>query len=1063
MAPSLRKRSRPTENTNDSNDASSSLRKKRQKKFQTQDDPQSTFPAQTNGKSNSEGELNKIFDLITSLATNSSIADRPILYYPNTGTEYTGYTPKDLYSLALKAASYYSASLPPCSGDDQVKVIGLLGRSTLEYLVMFLGLSRLGHAVLFLSPRISREAVEKLVRECKAEMVLVEEGYRDMAMKLKAQVPASKIHDIVARKDYDFLPEYVPNALSSTKDSERLAYILHSSGSTSLPKPISKTHSQALSDYKSTLSHPTLITLPLFHAQGIGWLFRTLSNHQPVYLYPGTLPLTTANLVKTLRAHPEIKMAIVVPWVLGLLAESEEVVELARRLEVVLFGGASCTKHVGDRLANGGVFLVSQYGSSETGQLLNSSRPRSEVLEWDWLKPLPSAEAYLRFEEQEEKGLFEMVVLPGWPSLVAGVANRGDGKYATSDLWERHPDWPRVKKWRYYGRKDDSIVLLNGEKASPILFEEAACSSPLVQEAIVFGNGKHKLGIFVLHVEGVEEGEVVEYVWPLVEKVNLRVEGHAQISKDMIKILDPKDGERMRRTDKGNIIRSAFYSDFQDLIDAAYEEFNGALEKVAMGKEELLNFLRREIENTLAENQKGVLGDDTDLFALGIDSLQASRIRSAILRHGIDTGNNTIGENFVFEFPSIRSMAEDMIRMRTGGEAMNDVDIDIGDQMQALIEKYGEGFERHFPVTEAKDAKKVIITGTTGSLGVHLLAQVGWRDDIDEVICLVRNTSDEKALQRVQDSVKQRWVDVNWNRVTAYASDLSDPHLGLDSTTYENLTKGLKCIIHSAWPVNFNLNLASFEDSIAGARHLLDLCLRAKTPAPAEFVFCSSISVVSNSESTREIPEELFASPKAAQASGYARSKLIAEHICMNAAETTGLKAKVLRIGQVAGDSKYGIWNSNEAIPMMLQSAKTVGCLPMLDEWHSWLPVDTCAKIISEISFSPADGGVYNVVNPKSFHWTWDLLLLLRENGFAFEAVAPTKWLQRLRSVSDPEKNPAIKLIKFFAAKYGSSNEGERKAVFATDKAGSASGTLKHMCGLEEEWVGKVASRLLDG
>lgn len=65
---------------------------------------------------------------------------------------------------------------------------------------------------------------------------------------------------------------------------------------------------------------------------------------------------------------------------------------------------------------------------------------------------------------------------------------------------------------------------------------------------------------------------------------------------------------------------------------------------------------------------------------------------------------------------------------------------------------------------------------------------------------------------------------------------------------------------------------------------------------------------------------------------GYARSKLVAERIIKAAAEKTGMVARILRIGQIIGDSEFGIWNTTEAIPLMIQSAVTLGVLPDLDE-----------------------------------------------------------------------------------------------------------------------------------
>ena len=69
-----------------------------------------------------------------------------------------------------------------------------------------------------------------------------------------------------------------------------------------------------------------------------------------------------------------------------------------------------------------------------------------------------------------------------------------------------------------------------------------------------------------------------------------------------------------------------------------------------------------------------------------------------------------------------------------------------------------------------------------------------------------------------------------------------------------------------------------------------------------------------------------------AQNMGYARSKLVTERIVKAAAEQTGMVATVLRVGQIIGDSEQGIWNTTEAIPLMIQSAVTMGALLALDE-----------------------------------------------------------------------------------------------------------------------------------
>jgi hypothetical protein len=59
----------------------------------------------------------------------------------------------------------------------------------------------------------------------------------------------------------------------------------------------------------------------------------------------------------------------------------------------------------------------------------------------------------------------------------------------------------------------------------------------------------------------------------------------------------------------------------------------------------------------------------------------------------------------------------------------------------------------------------------------------------------------------------------------------------------------------------------------------------------------------------------------------------------------------------------------------------------------------------------------------------------LHDAGLEFETVAQREWVERLRkSEKDPEKNPTIKLLDFFAEKYDNDRPGRMGLVFLTDK-----------------------------
>lgn len=239
--------------------------------------------------------------------------------------------------------------------------------------------------------------------------------------------------------------------------------------------------------------------------------------------------------------------------------------------------------------------------------------------------------------------------------------------------------------------------------------------------------------------------------------------------------------------------------------------------------------------------------------------------------------------------------------------------------------------------------------------------------------------------------------------------------------------------------MNFNLGIRSFEDQhIKGVHNLVQFSLSVSTPTPARFFFCSSIATALGTPPPATIPETLIYDFKAALPQGYARSKLVSEHIIGNAAKHAGAFTRILRIGQIVGDGKAGLWNDTEAIPLIIRSALTLKALPALDETESWLPVDTLATTILDLAgistgtipVSDSDTDlVYNLENPHTFSWTGSLLPELQRSGLEFSTVPVPQWLQKLKEYEKngggPGRNPAVKLINHFESMYGKGKTGD--------------------------------------
>lgn len=76
------------------------------------------------------------------------------------------------------------------------------------------------------------------------------------------------------------------------------------------------------------------------------------------------------------------------------------------------------------------------------------------------------------------------------------------------------------------------------------------------------------------------------------------------------------------------------------------------------------------------------------------------------------------------------------------------------------------------------------------------------------------------------------------------------------------------------------------------------------------------------------VPEKPVTDPMVASLSGYSRSKWVAETLLLQAKKERALCVNVVRVGQLAGDSKIGGWNEKEWLPVLLRGSQVLGVVP---------------------------------------------------------------------------------------------------------------------------------------
>lgn len=91
----------------------------------------------------------------------------------------------------------------------------------------------------------------------------------------------------------------------------------------------------------------------------------------------------------------------------------------------------------------------------------------------------------------------------------------GIHEWRTKDLFKRHPDPLKPNLWSYYGRRDDIVVLSNGEKFNPVPMELIIQDHPMVAGALVAGQGRRQAALLVEPKTHILDGKIfLNEIWP---------------------------------------------------------------------------------------------------------------------------------------------------------------------------------------------------------------------------------------------------------------------------------------------------------------------------------------------------------------------------------------------------------------------------------------------------------------------------------------------------------------------------------------------------------------------
>ncbi|MCJ1463039.1 hypothetical protein MMC07_001643 [Pseudocyphellaria aurata] len=364
--------------------------------------------------------------------------------------------------------------------------------------------------------------------------------------------------------------------------------VMHTSGTTSLPKPIVYTHDFAAcynritqlnppAGYKSSeknfQANRLFVMMSPFHAAN---LFTTLISaipNQTVIILPLSGVEASAQVLVDGLKHTRADIAMLTPTMVEEIARNPALLDfVSRNLDTIFYGGGTVSKEAGDVLMNKVKFFNAN-GSTELGIYPTLEEEGSWCLH-DWKYIIPHPAAGLEFRHQSDNTYEAFVRRNSDPELVQPIFKIYPElhEYPVHDLFSPHPFKPGL--WEYRGRADNMIISLTGRKTNPTTMEENVANHSEVREVLMIGTRRPHTGLLIEPMindrlrSRAEAMQLVDRLWPVVQETNQLYPTDSRITKSSILFTDP--GKPMHRTEKGTVQRRATLESYAKEVDALY-------------------------------------------------------------------------------------------------------------------------------------------------------------------------------------------------------------------------------------------------------------------------------------------------------------------------------------------------------------------------------------------------------------------------------------------------------------------------------------------------------------
>ena len=349
------------------------------------------------------------------------------------------------------------------------------------------------------------------------------------------------------------------------------------------------------------------------------------------------------------------------------------------------------------------------------------------------------------------------------------------------------------------------------------------------------------------------------------------------------------------------------------------------------------------------------VGATEDFFALGGTSLSVTQVMIEAQNAGY-----RIGFADVFSHATPRLLAG-LFSGQDEQEVTDDITGYDYSRLQGVLEANNI---QSFRNGECRPLGDILLTGAAGYLGIHILHELLENSDA-KIYCLMRGKGNYTVERRLKGQLfyyfERTYEELLNKRLFIIEGDVTSPVPELEVSTVINCAAVVK---------HFSAGTEIEDTNIGGVKNLINYCLSHN----ARLIQISTMSTVSmDMQEGHKLPEGRLIGESdlyfgQSLENKYVHSKFIAERSILEAIADKGLKAKIMRVGNLSARYSDGEFQINYGTNSSMGRLKVYAMLGMcpyeqLDVPMEFSPIDEVAKAVLLLSTTPDKCVIFHPYN----------------------------------------------------------------------------------------------------